>query len=153
NALGVLPTRHYGGPAQPGATAWSTTRIWKMLHNPAYCGRHIYHSRHGAIPREVPALVSVEIWDRVQQQFARNKSLPRANAQRTYLLSGLLICGLCRLHFIGSIARKGRWEQVYYRCGALRRERKGVPRNPCLAKKVPAARLEAEVWAACRALI
>jgi hypothetical protein len=44
---------------------------------------------------EIPAIISIDQWERVQARIERNKWLSTRNAKFTYLLQGLLYCGDC----------------------------------------------------------
>lgn len=81
----------------------------KMLKNPIYCGRIRYR---GAIyPGAHEPLVSVELFERVQEAFAPNRT--KNNAQkRSYALRDFLTCGECGAKITAG-THKG---HVYYRC-------------------------------------
>jgi site-specific DNA recombinase len=124
-----------------------------MLRNPVYRGEHIYKSRFGSISRDVPALVSQELWERVQDQIIKNRSLPKWNATRVYLLRGMVRCGSCRNSFIGESnpkpsTRNPQYVMHYYRC--CRRRQRDMPETGCPSIRVPAQELEDFVWRACR---
>jgi site-specific DNA recombinase len=55
---------------------------------------------------EVPAIISRELFDRVQQRMARNKNQYR-NPRQVQLLSGLVRCGSCG----GSVYAMRWWER------------------------------------------
>ncbi|MBX5492863.1 MAG: recombinase family protein [Chloroflexi bacterium] len=63
--LGVPLTRRYGGGRKVLVSTtgvWPVSRINFIIRNPVYKGLHVFKSRGGPIEREVPALVSRELW-------------------------------------------------------------------------------------------
>ena len=83
--------------------------LGKMLKNPIYCGRIRYK---GTIyPDAHEPLVSVELFERVQEAFAPNRT--KNNAQkRVYALRDFLYCAECGAKITAG-THKG---HVYYRC-------------------------------------
>lgn len=85
-----------GVPAPKGGL-WRPLTLRKMLSNPAYIGLRRY--RDTLVPAVWEPIVSVEVW---QASQARRYSGPNPmgvnqtkRARETYLLSGLIICGVC----------------------------------------------------------
>ena len=109
-----------------GAAVWGRTVKGKKADNPV------------RVEEAWPALVSRETFEAVQQ--AMRKRAP--NVQRpgrvgsTYLLSGLLKCGVCGKTYIGQKAKGGQF--AYYICGTLYREGAGT----CEARYLNAPRVE-----------
>jgi hypothetical protein len=64
-ALGVPLTRYYsnGKSHTSERNKWHSKRITATIQNSVYKGIHTFKSRFGEITREVPALVSPELWD------------------------------------------------------------------------------------------
>jgi site-specific DNA recombinase len=153
NALGVSTERRYtSGKTVVVADTWGASRVNAMVKNPVYAGRHVLKSRTGPIEREVPALVDPAVWERVQAQLIRNRTLATRNAKTRYLLRGLIRCGDCGAGFTGAPApgRPGAW---YYRCRSQIEPLRPASTPRCRAKFLPVARVEAEVWAQCREII
>jgi site-specific DNA recombinase len=152
NALGILPFRRYKRRDTVVARAWIPSRLQGMLRNPVYRGEQIYASRYGPISRAVPALVSQELWERVQAQIEKNRHRPTWNATREYLLRGLVRCGVCGNSYIGEANPKPSSHNpqkimYYYRCS--RRRIRGAPQSGCPSIRVPAEALEDFVWRQC----
>lgn len=97
------------------AARWSSPRLRSMLVNPVYIGDLVWcrttHSDEGEFIRRHPeewvtvhqahpAIVSVAVFERVQQILARNKVQTRAAAGR-YPLSGLIHCAQCGQAYVG----------------------------------------------------
>src|SRR5205823_1298166 len=132
NALGVPPayvrdgrTPHLRGKrAATVSGIWRDGRIRNMLVNPTFMGIHRYGVRskkpgRDIIEREVPAIVSVEQWERAQQALARRMLFSRRNATRDYLLRGLITCGVCGLTYCGTAwpdTASSTGSKLYYAC-------------------------------------
>jgi len=157
NALGVPPARRYGSGTQTIVSKqWLPTRLYQMIANPLYTGRHLLRSKHGPVARPVPALIDQELWDQTQTQVQHNRRLPKANAKHTYLLRGLIVCGMCGIRYVGTLTVRGdksRGAHRYYRCGSQLAAQQPDPRARCQAKLVSTAWLEELVWEDCRAFI
>jgi site-specific DNA recombinase len=83
-ALGVpAATRYAGGGTARVCDQWRPSRLSKMLRNPVYKGEHVLRSRRGDVARPAPALVSAELWERVQKQLAHNRTMSVKPAGRT----------------------------------------------------------------------
>ena len=153
NALGVPTHRRYGGGATVtvGET-WLPSRINAMIRNSVYAGTHTVKSQFGPIERQVPALVSREVWERAQAQLVRNRALSTRNARHLYLLRGLIRCEHCGAGYSGtkSSSRVEPWVGYYYRCNGQLSVVRPEAADRCRAKALPAAWLEATVWEDCR---
>lgn len=94
-----------------------------ILENDAYLG--IYkHSGYRNVGG-VPAIIDQELFDRVQEQVARNrKARGRMKADEEYLLSGKIYCGLCGAPMIGEsgTSKTGRTYR-YYICTKHKRQK------------------------------
>ena len=68
-----------------------------------------------AIP--VPRIIDDETWNKAQELRKQNaRQSPRNNKANTYLLRGLVVCGLCGSLASGYVSNKS----TYYSCGAKR---------------------------------
>ena len=117
SALGVLPGRRHAKKGEVvAAVKWYPGRLARILHSTVYRGEHTVKSKYGTITREVPALVSQEVWQQAQQTIDHNRKLPKNQKYREYLLRRLIQCGLCGRNFIGQpINRKQKRVDFYYR--------------------------------------
>jgi site-specific DNA recombinase len=117
-----------------GKSLWDNDRIKAMLKNETYAGTRYFNQTtatkdairegkkliHGRvrrdrtewIPVKVPAIVSRELFDTVQERLARHNER-YCRPQTRYLLSGLIQCGCCGSR--GSSSR--RWLRVVRRPG------------------------------------
>lgn len=93
-----------------------------ILKNRKYVGEYRYQDV--VIPGGVPAIVSQELFDRVQAKKKRNKHAPAASkADVNYLLSTKLFCGKCGTMMVGEsgTGRNGA-KHYYYKCGSAKRK-------------------------------
>ena len=164
-----------------GKSRWTRGTIWQILRNPAYKGLAAYgktrvgpkrprlrpprgapeHPRRAmsmyGVPRdkwisiEVPAIVSPELFEAVQEQMAQNRKRYRQRRRgASHLLQGLLVCKSCGYAYYGqSVSRRSRQEEShrygYYRCigtDGHRFEGKRV----CHNKHIRIERLDEAVW-------
>jgi site-specific DNA recombinase len=180
--------KQQGTLTQTGRESWLSRTIWGMLKNEAYKGTTLFgktrsgerrtrlrphrgtpeHPRRmrsvlktateDQIPIPVPAMVSEELYDAVQERLLENKKRNRRPPQGVrYLLQGLVVCKRCGYAFCGQSmthARKGRGKQSYqyYFCtgsmfGRCDRER------VCWNKSVRMELLDAAVWDDVRSLL
>ena len=125
---------------------WYKSGLAYLLRNEAYTGTAVWgrtvKGKKASDPVRVeeawPALVSREVFDAVQQAMrsrAPNVQKP-GRVGSTYLLSGLLKCGVCGRAYIGQKAKGGQF--AYYICGTLYRDDAGT----CEARYLNATRVE-----------
>jgi hypothetical protein len=147
NALGVPINRVYAnGRIVENPGRWLPERLLRLIKSETYIGTHHFRSRFGTITSDVPSLVDRALWERANQQVARNQKRPKGNAKRVYLLTGLIVCGQCSAAFTGQLQyRRNGNHHVYYRCGARSRAHQ-PPAARCRMRTVHAARLEEAVW-------
>ena len=155
DALGVsCEMRYAGGATRTANTSWKPNRLHFILKNPVYYGRHTVKSQNGPIEREVPALVTREIWDATRAGLVRNRKLSTRNAKNRYLLRGLISCSRCGRGYTGaySVTRKGVVKREY-RCSGQFISATAIPGERCRAKILPADMVEERVWQDCRRFI
>lgn len=154
-----------GVQTQGGGAAWRESSVHRVLTNPAYQGKTYYHrSIHKsgkqiagpwkqfraqeewiAIP--VPALVSENEWQMVQEELDRHRQIAQRHATpQRYLLQGLLKCGQCGRRLAG----RNRSQHLYYAC---RKKKELLPSERCPSAWNRAESLEAQVWEAVVKLI
>jgi site-specific DNA recombinase len=180
--------KRQGVRTQTGRDGWLSRTIWGILKNEAYRGATRFgktvsgeprarlrpqrgrsaHPRRvrsvrktpaeDQVPIQVPALVSDELFEAVQERLLENKKRNRrAPAGVRYLLQGLLVCKRCGYAYCGQSmthARKSKSGVVYqyYFCtgsmfGRCDRERL------CWNKSVRMELLDAAVWEDVRGLL
>jgi site-specific DNA recombinase len=154
NTLGVPTTRYYSNGVPREGTKWHPASVATLIVRDTYKGVHILQSRHGAIEREVPALVAPELWARANAQLQHNRRLPKSNATRLYLLRGLITCGSCGSMYLGQIYRNvNKPPGFYYRCGGRYLTHYPNRTERCPSRTIHAAWIEQIVWEDCRNFI
>ena len=85
---------------------WSRPVIHQILINPMFMGQM---RGPGGIPVKCPAIISEEIFARIQAQLVRSKAANVGRPTRQYLLTGRLWCAQCgrRLHHDSGGAARG----------------------------------------------
>ena len=74
--------------------------IQHLLNNRRYTGE--YHYRDIVVPDGIPAIVPLDLFERVQAKLAKNKKAPaRHKAEDDYLLTTKLFCGYCGAYLCG----------------------------------------------------
>jgi site-specific DNA recombinase len=164
-----------------GNNKWSRTSIWQILKNTAYKGSaafgrthvgpkrrtlrpprgapeqprrgvSVYHNpRDKWILIDVPAIVSPDLFEMVQEQLAQNRKQFRQRRQgASYLLQGLLVCKYCGYAYYGHSVQR-QWHQGtcyrygYYRCiGSDTHRFEG--QRVCSNKPIRINRLDEAVW-------
>ena len=92
-----------------------------MFKNRIYIGEYKYADI--VIPDGVPAIVPVELFNRVNELMQKNKRASAKNkAKERYILSTKLFCGKCMSMYVGDCAKKkdGTYYR-YYKCAASKR--------------------------------
>jgi site-specific DNA recombinase len=154
NALGVPTTRYYSNETPREGKMWHPGPVASLIASPIYRGVHTLMSRHGEIERQVFPLVDEALWSAANAQLQRNRRLPKSNATRTYLLRGLITCGLCKSNYVGQVYRNvNNPPGVYYRCGGGRLANYANRTDRCGGKTIHAAWIEQIVWEDCRYFI
>jgi site-specific DNA recombinase len=154
-----------------GKPRWNVASVRGILKNPAYTGT-AYGNRTRIVPatqrksallpvgpgvsyrsrpREewigvpVPALISLDVFDRVQKKLARNQQCSaRNNTHFSYLLRAMVSCGCCRL---GTTARTMMPSgQAYYVCQGRSNALRRAQGQRCTARYIPGRALDDLVW-------
>ena len=145
---------------------WHTATVFHLLSNPAYAGNTLYRRTRAtsvrdpqtgrrrrhlmARPKEewvdvtgaTEAIVSSELWERVQQRLADPERLRMGRRQSTYGLAGHVRCAACGRSMVGQTL-SGNYR--YYRCRAAFA---GPKHERCRSRYVRADALETAVKAA-----
>jgi site-specific DNA recombinase len=125
----------------------SKNSIHDMLRNEKYTGTFVFgkgtkkkHRKGGTkvmrVPDAFPAIVSRELWERVQARMDKRRHSPgeraRGKAKEVYLLSGLIFCGQCGSAFVGNrnVGKTAKKRYAYYKCGLKDRSKE------CTAKTI-----------------
>jgi len=104
---------------------------------------HVLKAREEWVPIPIPAIISQEVYEQVQDKLARNQQRAVRNTHQEYLLRGHVSCGVCRLA-AGARTTPGGYR--YYVChGRTDRLRISEGRR-CTTRYVPAGQLDELVW-------
>ena len=101
----------------------SYNTIQRMLSNRRYIGE--LRLRDVVQPNAIPALVSEELFNKVQEKLAKNKKAPaRHKAEESYLLTTKLYCGKCGALMFGEsgVSHTGKM-YTYYKCAAAKKKK------------------------------
>lgn len=137
------------------AKKWTQKRLYYILRNRSYCG-DVVIGRWDAKPEDLEivenaheALVDRSVFSRVQAILdARAGSHAIARWESSpYLLSGLLRCGLCGRHMVGTSAKSGKY--YYYTCQLYHQDGK----TACAGVRVSKHEIEGLVMSRVRDLI
>jgi site-specific DNA recombinase len=152
NSLGVPPTTRSVKKPRREAVEWRASRISYLLRNPAYKGEHTMTFKSGtAATGAIPPLVPPELWERARTSLrTRIKEAP-VNAQRDYLLRGLMVCAECGKGFSGvqihTQQKGGRKTFAYYKCISQVASNTVSEHSPrCTAKSIRADIIEKLIW-------
>lgn len=156
NALGIPPSyTRDGRQIKRGKRKVNTAGIWRpgrirnMIVNTTYKGIHYYGRRTNKerelIPREYPALVNTETWEKAQQVLRDNQLESMKNSKRQYLLRRLIKCGICGMSYHGTAYGS---QRAYYMCNG-KSAYKGPNEVKCTSKNVPSEWIENLVWQEC----
>lgn len=92
-----------------------------IFNNDKYIG--IYRFMDVVVEGGVPAIVSKELFQQVQQRtLATRKAPQRGRARNEYILTGKIICGLCGAKMTGSTSTGRGGLYSYYNCPTQRRD-------------------------------
>jgi site-specific DNA recombinase len=135
---GILQNHAYTGTAYGNRTQTVSSRRRQSALHPVGKGQsQRLRPQEEWIPLRVPAIVTQEVFDRVQEKIAQNPRLAaRHNTRHTYLLRSLVSCGHCGWNAPARFAHHG---YPYYTCRGRREDR-------CSAPYIPAGTLDDLVW-------
>jgi alkylhydroperoxidase family enzyme len=126
-----------------GGMPFSAGALYKILGNRTYLGLAVHKGK--AYPGEHQAIVDQDLWDRVQEQLARNRvqRLGGTHAKQSSLLAGLLYDADGR-RLTPSHATKGKRRYRYYVTPAESRDLPGPSAGPW---RIPASEIESRIRA------
>lgn len=148
--LGIPSPHAHRRNHKRAAHCWTPGIVRRMLINEAYRATFYFGRRTNGKWRDksewlalnVPAIVDYETWNAAQKQRERNRHSTPANAQRRYLLSGMLRCS-CGAAMTGVYHAQN--DLRYYQCSRQAQQHRGLE-AVCPQKWVRADAVEALVW-------
>src|SRR6266567_654725 len=91
----------------------------------------------------IPAIISQEVFARVQARLATNQQTARRSTRHDYLLRSLVQCGTCHLQCHGHFRSP---DYYYYLCRGKQNAVSSCHDQRCPARYIPADQLETLVW-------
>jgi site-specific DNA recombinase len=150
---------------------WGRVTLWRIIREPAYKGEAFGLRRGSRKPKpdqvtgrrskwrqveyrdqadwiampegNTPPIVTPELWERVQRRLTTNTGETSHDAERPYLLRGLIACAVCGKKMRSNLEH-GR---TTYRCSS-----RETASGACGGKRTPGDEVEAEVWLALTSL-
>jgi hypothetical protein len=123
NGLGMpgLGWKYRGRPREHSAR-WTAATLSKLVNQTAYGGTHLVRisGGEGSVERECPPVVPIELQQQALARLAENKRHGRRQADRSYLLSGLIRCAVCGSAFVGHPSGSHGKTRYYYICNDIR---------------------------------
>lgn len=102
--------------------SFSSNSINHILTNRMFIGE--YHYGEVIIPNGIPAIVSEELFERVQERMNKNKRGSAHNkAVDKYILTTKLFCGKCHSMMVGECGKKNGVIHRYYKCASAKRKK------------------------------
>ena len=97
--------------------------VQHLLKNRRYIGEYQY--REIIVPDGIPAIVPLDLFERVQAKMAKNKKAPaRHKAEDDYLLTTKLFCGYCGAYLCGESGTSHTGNvHHYYKCVSVKKKR------------------------------
>ena len=89
------------------------------------------------LPLSAPPLVSMEVWQAVQERMVQMRTFQGGNPRRTQMLSGKVYCPHCGSQAVIKHQKANGVTYRYYLCGAQRRSRVLGPERPCVGDLYP----------------
>ena len=132
---------------------WSSTSISRMLNNPTYIGKLTYGARvtdpkTGKLKKNTEdqdiiyeglheKIISDSVFE-LTQKILGSSSFKRTRANKIYLLSRLLKCGMCGTQMYGAVSKKANGKKyIYYKCS-----NSNVTDKRCRGFSVPGKKLD-----------
>ena len=104
--------------------------VQHLLKNRRYIGEYTY--RDIVVPGGIPAIVPLDLFDRVQEKMEKNKKAPaRHKAEDDYLLTTKLFCGYCGAYLCGESGTSHTGNvHHYYKCVSVKKKRTECHKKP-----------------------
>ena len=110
--------------------AFTYNSVQHLLNNRRYMGEFRY--RDTVVPDGIPAIVTQDLFERVQEKLAKNKKAPaRHKAEENYLLTTKLFCGYCGAYMFGESGASHTGKVYrYYKCATVKKKRGDCHKKP-----------------------
>lgn len=155
NEQGVLTPGQSGraaGTTKRENPIWTASMVWRILKNEVYAGTMYFNKTHRVGTRDidhpkeewlgvpVPAIVTLELFEAVQERLAEGRRGSPRNAKYPYLLGRKRLSCQCGYTMTGTGSDSAGWRG--YRC----RHHSNMPITPCNLGDVKAELVETLVW-------
>lgn len=146
NILDIVDYLNGKGYKTVQGNEFKKTSLQHLLKNKKYIGINTYNNEE--YPNTVPAIIDVELFNKVQKIIDNHKYAPATTkAKEEYILSGKLYCGNCKENFIGNCGTSQTGERYYYyTCN-------GVKKKKCKRKNIKKSLIENYVVQCCRNIL
>jgi hypothetical protein len=103
-----------GIPTKNPSRGWIVQNVSKLLRSEEYVGKGSFGkgSAKGTVPLKYPVIISKDLFNRVQENFACKRKVPRGSTTATYPLQHLGRCGVCGSR-LGLVTYKKRLRYIY----------------------------------------
>lgn len=135
--IGIVKKLNDAGYKTRTGRQFSKHTLYELLNNPKYIGRYIFgraknttpsgkRNNHAPLDEDaiivdgvIPPIIEKEIFEKVAKKMQANKrQAGKYSAKHTYLLSGIIRCGVCGSAMQGTTTRNSSGNLFhYYRCG------------------------------------
>ncbi len=109
----IIADLNADGIRNSAGSKWTKQQIQKTLRNEKYTGVYIYSD----IVRDeggMPAIISKELFHKVQNLLDTHKISPASGRDVRYLLTGKIFCGMCGAAMVGESAQSHTKRKYYY---------------------------------------
>lgn len=133
-----------------GQGKWTGSTVRHILINETYIGTWRF-GKDKEITVDVPAIITMDLWERVQARLDENRTKYRGRKKHDYLMVGHLACSVCGNNMSGNPNRPKRGKKTYlfYRCFARSRHKS----NCSLTVNFRADHVDAIIWVWIRTLL
>lgn len=94
--------------------------VWQYGKNGSSNGRRFVNPKDHWLSVEVPAIVSMDVWDAAQERKEINIASAKKNLKYQYLMNRRLTCGSCGSKISACGNFDGQKNRLYYRCNVAR---------------------------------
>lgn len=142
---GVLTNTAYTGTAYGNRYRMVAAQVRRSALSPVGKGQtHRLKSASEWVPVNVPAIVTQEQYNLVQEKLSQNQQrAARNNKKHDYLLRGLISCGACQLTAAGRMTNTG---QRYYACRGRVDKVRRASGEACTTRYIPGEQIDELVW-------
>ena len=129
NVTEIITTLNSRGLRTSRGARWNKNSLHTILRNERYAGVYIW--KDVRIEGGIPAIVSRELFDEVQEQLKKVARAPAAaRTDVDYMLTGKLFCGHCGSAMVGESGTGKSGRKFYYYACIKRKRQKACDKKP-----------------------